>query len=80
MIKDKKQENQLRNIIMIKRNKTYLKGQRGVRKYYDYEKLEELRFDDLKHKDKDRPTKSLFTENLRRQEFFAYLKYNCLLI
>ncbi len=75
MIKDKKQENQLRNIIMIKRNKTYLKGQRGVRKYYDYDKLEELGFDDLKDKEKDRPTKCVFTKNLRREKLFAYLKY-----
>ena len=27
---------------MNKQNKTYLKGQRGVRKYYDYDKLDEL--------------------------------------
>lgn len=28
------------------RNKTYLKGQRGVRRYYDYKKLESLNYED----------------------------------
>ena len=28
------------------RNKTYLKGQRGVRRYYDYKKLESLVYED----------------------------------
>ena len=32
------------------RNKTYLKGQRGVRRYYDYKKLESLNYED---KDED---------------------------
>lgn len=58
-----------------KRNKTYLKGQRGIRKYYDYDKLDELGFDDVKDKESDRPIKCVFTKNLRREKLFAYLKY-----
>ena len=60
---------------MNKQNKTYLKGQRGVRKYYDYDKLDELGFDEVYDKEKDRPTKCVFTKNLRREKLFAYLKY-----
>ena len=60
---------------MNKQNKTYLKGQRGVRKYYDYYKLDELGFDEVYDKEKDRPIKCVFTKNLRREKLFAYLKY-----
>ena len=60
---------------MNKQNKTYLKGQRGVRKYYDYDKLDELGFDEVYDKEKDRSTKCVFTKNLRREKLFAYLKY-----
>ena len=60
---------------MNKQNKTYLKGQRGVRKYYDYDKLDELGFDEVYDKEKNRPTKCVFTKNLRREKLFAYLKY-----
>lgn len=60
---------------MNKQNKTYLKGQRGVRKYYDYDKLDELGFDETYDKEKDRPTKCVFTKNLRREKLFTYLKY-----
>ena len=58
-----------------KQYKTYLKGQRGKRKYYDYDKLDELGFDEIYNKEKDRPTKCVFTKNLRREKLFAYLKY-----
>ena len=60
---------------MNKQNITYLKGQRGVRKYYDYDKLDELGFDEVYDKEKDRPIKCVFTKNLRREKLFAYLKY-----
>ena len=30
-----------------KLSRIYLKGQRGVRKYYDYDKLDELGFDEV---------------------------------
>ena len=59
----------------ITQNRIYLKGQRGVRKYYDYDKLDELGFDEVYDKEKDRPTKCVFTKNLRREKLFAYLKY-----
>lgn len=58
-----------------KLSRIYLKGQRGVRKYYDYDKLDELGFDEVYDKEKDRPIKCVFTKNLRREKLFAYLKY-----
>lgn len=58
-----------------KLSRIYLKGQRGVRKYYDYDKLDELGFDEVYDKEKDRSTKCVFTKNLRREKLFAYLKY-----
>lgn len=58
-----------------KQYKTYLIGQRGVKKYYDYDKLDELGFDEIYNKESDRPTKCVFTKNLRREKLFAYLKY-----
>lgn len=56
-------------------NKTYLKGKRGIRKYYDYDKLDELGFDEYNNKESDRPVKCVFNKNLRREKLFAYLKY-----
>lgn len=35
-----------------KLSRIYLKGQRGVRKYYDYDKLDELGFDEVYDKEK----------------------------
>lgn len=57
------------------RNRSYLKGRRGVRRYYDYDKLDELGFNIYNGKEKDRPIKCVFTKNLRREKLFAYLKY-----
>ena len=56
-------------------NKTYLKGKRGIRKYYDYDKLDELGFDEYNYEESDRPVKCVFNKNLRREKLFAYLKY-----
>ena len=56
-------------------NKTYLKGKRGIRKYYDYDKLDELGFDEYNNEESDRPVKCVFNKNLRREKLFAYLKY-----
>ena len=72
-------------------NKTYLKGQRGVRRYYDYKKLESLVYEDkdeygcLNEYDEveedeeeqvfERPIKCIFTRELRRKKLYAYLKY-----
>lgn len=53
------------------RNKTYLKGQRGVRRYYDY--------DIPVYEDKDgneiRQIKCVYTRDKRRKSLFKYLKY-----
>ena len=73
------------------RNKTYLKGQRGVRRYYDYKKLESLvyedkdeygclnDYDDVEEDEEEqvfeRPIKCIFTRELRRKKLYAYLKY-----
>ena len=59
-----------------KRNRTYLKGQRGVRRYYDYDKAfaEEYDYEEDKPED-ERQIKCVFTKDLRRQKLFAYLKY-----
>ena len=46
-----------------------------MRKYYDYDKLDELSFDETHDKEKDRSIKCVFTKKLRRQKLFAYLKY-----
>ena len=56
-------------------NKTYLKGKRGIRKYYDYDKIDELGFDEYNNEESDRPVKCVFNKNLRREKLFAYLKY-----
>jgi hypothetical protein len=55
-------------------NNGYLKGQRGVRLYYDYDKID---FDnDMDNEDGfGRPIKTVFTKNLRREKLIAYLKY-----
>lgn len=67
--------NKYTNFKNRKLSRIYLKGQRGVRKYYDYDKLDELGFDEVYDKEKDRPIKCVFTKNLRREKLFAYLKY-----
>lgn len=54
-----------------KLNKTYLKGQRGVRKYYDYSKRDY----DEDSDEIERPVKCVFKKDLRREKLFAYLKY-----
>ena len=43
----------------ITQNRIYLKGQRGVRKYYDYDKLDELGFDEVYDKEKDQFIESI---------------------
>lgn len=54
-----------------KSNKIYLKGQRGVRKYYDYSKTDY----DEDSDEIERPVKCIFKKDLRREKLFAYLKY-----
>lgn len=73
--KERIEQNKIKIEDKKKRNKTYLKGQRGVRKYYDYDKLEELGFNELTNKEQDRPIKCIYNKNLRREKLFAYLKY-----
>ena len=46
-----------------------------MRKYYIYNKLNELGFDEIDNKESDRPIKFAFTKNLRREKLFACLKY-----
>ena len=73
--KERIEQNKIKIEDKKKRNKTYLKGQRGVRKYYDYDKSEELGFNELTNKEQDRPIKCIYNKNLRREKLFAYLKY-----
>lgn len=51
------------------RNKTYLKGQRGVRYYYDYDKRYKNEFGEYVEYDGDNPEE----ENLTRQVKCVYL-------
>ena len=73
--KERIEQNKIKIEDKKKRNKTYLKGQRGARKYYDYDRLEELGFDEITNKEQDRPIKCIYNKNLRREKLFAYLKY-----
>ena len=67
------------------RNKTYLKGQRGKRLYYDYEKkyvddnyngFENLpNEDDPETANIERQVKCIYTKDLRLEKLFGYLKY-----
>lgn len=65
------------------RNKTYLKGQRGVRYYYDYDKRYKNEFGDYVDYDGDNPeeenltrqVKCVYTKDLRLEKLFGYLKY-----
>ena len=67
------------------RNKTYLKGQRGKRLYYDYEKKyvnqddndDYADYDDeeLEDKDLERRVKCVYTKDLRLEKLYGYLKY-----
>ena len=67
-----------------KRNRTYLKGQYGVRRYYDYDKQKEISDDILEIEDEEeyqkalidnRPIKCVFKKDLRREKLYMYLKY-----
>lgn len=53
-------------------NKSYLKGQRGKRLYYDYDKTYMY---DYEEENKEPQVKCIFTKDLRREKLFAYLKY-----
>ena len=53
-------------------NKSYLKGQRGKRLYYDYDKTYLY---DYEEENKEPQVKCIFTKDLRREKLFAYLKY-----
>lgn len=75
-----------RQAFIKKRNKTYLKGRRGVRLYYDYEKMYDDNDEDANrdadleygydpYEDKHRQVKCVFKQALRREKLFAYLKY-----
>lgn len=65
------------------RNKTYLKGQRGVRFYYDYDKRyinqdgEEVDYDGDNPEEENltRQVKCVYTKDLRLEKLFGYLKY-----
>ena len=65
------------------RNKTYLKGRRGVRFYYDYDKRYKNEFGDYVDYDGDNPeeenltrqVKCVYTKDLRLEKLFGYLKY-----
>ena len=67
------------------RNKTYLKGQRGKRLYYDYEKKHVNQDDnddysdydneELENKDLERRVKCVYTKDLRLEKLYGYLKY-----
>lgn len=67
------------------RNKTYLKGQRGKRLYYDYEKKyvdqedndDYGDYDDEELDDKalERRVKCVYTKELRLEKLYGYLKY-----
>lgn len=75
-----------RQAFIKKRNKTYLKGRRGVRLYYDYDKMYDDNDEDANrdadleygydpYEDKHRQVKCVFKQALRREKLFAYLKY-----
>ena len=64
--------NKLTNFKNQRLSKIYLKGQRGARKYYDYDKLDELCFDEIYNKESDRPIKCVFTKNLRRERCMLF--------
>jgi len=71
-ILQKRRDEKLQRLQEIKeRNKTYLKGRRGVRYYYDYDKMYE--YD--KNDNMVRKVKCVYTRDLRRQKLFLYLKY-----
>lgn len=53
------------------RNKTYLKGQRGVRRYYDYD----MPVYEDKGGNEIRQIKCVYTRDKRRKSLFKYLKY-----
>lgn len=64
--------------------KSYLKGQYGVRRYYDYDKQKEISNDILEIEDEEeyqkalidnRPIKCVFKKDLRREKLYMYLKY-----
>ena len=65
------------------RNKTYLKGQRGKRLYYDYDKRYKNEFGDYVDYYGDNPeeaklerqVKCVYTKNFRLEKLFGYLKY-----
>lgn len=65
------------------RNKTYLKGQRGVRYYYDYDKRYKNEFGDFVEYDGDNPeeenltrqVKCVYKKDLRIEKLFGHLKY-----
>ncbi len=61
-----------------KRNRSYLKGQYGKRRYFDKDKVGDIFFDLDDEEDTgldDLPVKCVFTKNLRREKLFQYLKY-----
>ena len=61
-----------------KRNRSYLKGQYGKRRYFDKDKVGDISFDfdDEEYTGlEDLPVKCVFTKNLRREKLFHYLKY-----
>ena len=65
------------------RSKTYLKGQRGKRLYYDYDKRYKNEFGDYvvnygetpDDEKLERQVKCVYTKNLRFEKLFGYLKY-----
>ena len=67
------------------RNKTYLKGQRGVRYYYDYDKrfinpddndeYSDYDLDALEVQGLERQIKCVYKKDLRLEKLFGYLKY-----
>jgi len=69
--------------IKKQRDKTYLKGQRGVRLYYDYDKRYKNEFGDYVDYDGDSPEeenlerqiKCVYTKDLRLEKLYGYLKY-----
>ena len=61
-----------------KRNRSYLKGQYGKRRYFDKDKVGDILLDLDDEEDnglEDLPVKCVFTKNLRRDKLFHYLKY-----
>ena len=65
------------------RNKTYLKGQRGKRLYYDYDKRYKNEFGEYVEYDGDNPeeenltrqVKCVYKKDLRLEKLFGHLKY-----